>query len=58
MHHDLDARSTSVVIDGVVAIRLGGDEVELRVDGQTLRVTRAQAQAIAAAVLELARIER
>jgi hypothetical protein len=55
MHHDFDARSSSVAIDGVVASRLGEDVVELRACGQTLRVTRAQARAIAAAILALAR---
>jgi len=49
-----EVRDTTVAIEGLAVIATAG-AVEIRVDGQVLRVTSEQAWAMASALLELHR---
>lgn len=50
-----EVRDTTVAIEGIAVIETGGG-VEIRVDGQILRLTSEQAWAMASALLELHRL--
>jgi len=55
--HDADKRCTTVAIDGVAVIDMGSG-VAIRADGQQMRISHAQALALASAILELTRRTR
>jgi hypothetical protein len=54
---ETDRRSTTVAIDGIAVIDMGSG-VAIRAEGQQMRVSHAQALAIASAILELTRRTR
>lgn len=52
----IDTRPLAIAMSGIEVIQLLSDDVEVRANGQAIRVSRDQAWAIAAALLELARM--
>ncbi|MEO8702254.1 MAG: hypothetical protein ABI867_19575 [Kofleriaceae bacterium] len=53
---DPDARASAIAMCGIEVIELTCGAIEVRANGQGIRMTRDQAWAIAAGLLELARM--